>query len=116
MSAVSICRAVCITLENKGCGKLDRRSCFEFQVLDRDPARLKQAMADLGMTCPVIMKPRVACGTPESHAMALLLQPEGITEAHVTLPASVQVSMIAICIRLPTLRFSPIVNSVALEN
>jgi hypothetical protein len=54
-------------------------------------AKLRGAMADLKLTFPCIMKPRVACGTPESHAMALLLNLEGLGESRVALPASFQV-------------------------
>ncbi|GAQ79267.1 inositol 1,3,4-trisphosphate 5/6-kinase [Klebsormidium nitens] len=60
------------------------------RVLEHDVAKLSESMAELGMAFPCIMKPRVACGTPESHAMALLLRPEGLLESRVTLPASLQ--------------------------
>lgn len=66
------------------------------QVLDHDVAKLREGMAQLGMAFPCIMKPRVACGTPESHTMALLLKPEGLLESKVPLPASLQVGRTAL--------------------
>lgn len=41
-------------------------------------------MSDSGIQLPCIVKPRVACGTPEAHHMALILRQEGFQEMQVS--------------------------------
>ncbi|KAG2448349.1 hypothetical protein HYH02_006931 [Chlamydomonas schloesseri] len=57
-----------------------------------EPAQLAAALEQLGCSAPFIVKPVVACGTPDSHAMALVLWPEALGElaGRVPLPAVVQ--------------------------
>ena len=42
------------------------------------------------MSSPVIVKPSVACGVSEAHAMTLVLRPEGFSGISCALPACVQ--------------------------
>ncbi|PNH04613.1 Inositol-tetrakisphosphate 1-kinase 4 [Tetrabaena socialis] len=48
------------------------------------------AVARLGCPAPYIVKPVVACGTPDSHSMALVLWPEALVGLQLPLPAVVQ--------------------------
>jgi inositol-1,3,4-trisphosphate 5/6-kinase len=51
---------------------------------------IQQRMAAAGMSTPVIVKPSIACGVSEAHAMTLVLRPEGFGGISCTLPACVQ--------------------------
>lgn len=47
-------------------------------------------MTGSGIQLPCIVKPRVACGTPEAHHMALVLRNEGFQEMQVAMPGCLQ--------------------------
>lgn len=42
------------------------------------------------LPCPYILKSRLACGIPESHHMALILKPEGLSECEIADPIVAQ--------------------------
>lgn len=55
-----------------------------------DWSSIGQRMAAAGMSTPVIVKPSVACGVSEAHAMTIVLRPAGFDEISCALPACVQ--------------------------
>ncbi|KAG2442579.1 hypothetical protein HXX76_002664 [Chlamydomonas incerta] len=61
-------------------------------VASFEPEQLEVALRQLGGSAPFIVKPVVACGTPDSHAMALALWPQALAglAGRVPLPAVVQ--------------------------
>ena len=48
-------------------------------------AETRQLLAQSGIRLPCIVKPRVACGTPEAHQMAVVLHEDGFTDLQVHL-------------------------------
>ncbi|PNW85347.1 hypothetical protein CHLRE_03g182100v5 [Chlamydomonas reinhardtii] len=61
-------------------------------IASYEPQQLEAALKQLGCSAPFIVKPVVACGTPDSHAMALALWPQALggLAGRVPLPAVVQ--------------------------
>ena len=54
----------------------DSNRVLQVNRLDIDD-KICQQIASSGIQLPCIVKPRVACGTPEAHHMALILRSEG---------------------------------------
>lgn len=48
-------------------------------------AETRQLLAQNGIRLPCIVKPRVACGTPEAHQMAVVLHEDGFKDLQVHL-------------------------------
>lgn len=46
-------------------------------------AETRQLLAQNGIRLPCIVKPRVACGTPEAHQMAVVLHEDGFKDLEV---------------------------------
>ena len=46
-------------------------------------AQTRHLLAQSGIRLPCIVKPRVACGTPEAHQMAVVLQEDGFQDLQV---------------------------------
>ncbi|KAA6428986.1 MAG: inositol-tetrakisphosphate 1-kinase 4-like, partial [Trebouxia sp. A1-2] len=53
-------------------------------------AETRHLLAQSGIRLPCIVKPRVACGTPEAHQMAVVLQEDGFQDLQVAMPACLQ--------------------------
>ena len=54
------------------------------------PDELLGSLSADGIPLPAIFKSVVACGMAEAHKMAIALQPEGLSEVDVPMPACVQ--------------------------
>lgn len=48
-------------------------------------AETRHLLAQSGIRLPCIVKPRVACGTPEAHQMAVVLHEDGFQDLQVLL-------------------------------
>ncbi|KAL3142372.1 hypothetical protein ABBQ38_002708 [Trebouxia sp. C0009 RCD-2024] len=53
-------------------------------------AETRRLLAQHGIRLPCIVKPRVACGTPEAHQMAVVLHEDGFTDLQVVMPGCLQ--------------------------
>ncbi|DBB10768.1 TPA: hypothetical protein ACH3X3_007252 [Trebouxia sp. C0006] len=53
-------------------------------------AETRHLLAQSGIRLPCIVKPRVACGTPEAHQMAVVLQEDGFQDLQVAMPGCLQ--------------------------
>ena len=56
-------------------------------------AETRHLLAQSGIRLPCIVKPRVACGTPEAHQMAVVLHEDGFQDLQVLLAFLVVVQL-----------------------
>lgn len=77
----------CATVRSRG---LNARSAAWKVVEKLDESTLNKAANEAGVNIPCFVKPVLACGNVEAHAMAVVLHPEGLRYLRVPSPALVQ--------------------------
>eukprot|EP00897_Mesotaenium_endlicherianum_P010747 jgi/Mesen1/9700/ME000069S09110 len=66
------------------------RAPWSFEVASLDEPAFLHALESRQVSAPAIVKPRVACGAPEAHTMAIVFDEEGFRDLRVPMPATVQ--------------------------